>query len=106
MMDDKEAREWARKVVQDSMPHIKDAENFCSIVTDGYLSDPLCATQFGMALFMDKPIILMVKVGTPIPKRLEKVADGIVYFQDDKDFENASMRVKAILDKIEAEKNQ
>ena len=96
-----EAREWARKVVESSGKKISESENFCSIVTDGYLQDPLCATQFGMALFMDKPIVLMVKVGTKIPSRIEKIADGIIYFHDEHDLKNASERFKAILDKIE-----
>lgn len=99
-----EMREWAKKVVAHSAPHIAESENFCSIVTDGYLADPLCATQFGMALFMDKPIILIVKVGTKIPKRMEKVADGIVYFHDENDLKNASERFKAVWDKIQAGK--
>lgn len=106
MNDEEETRAWAQKVVSNSLPGISDSENFCSIVTDNYLKDPLCATQFGMALFMDKPIILMIKVGTKLPKRLEKVADGIVYFHDDADLKNASVRFKAILDKLDAEKKK
>ncbi len=96
-----EAREWARKVVERSGQKINESGSFCSIVTDSYLNDPLCATQFGMALFMDKPIVLMVKVGTKIPARLEKIADGIIYFHDEHDLKNASERFRAILDKIE-----
>lgn len=103
-MNEEETRAWAQKVVDKSLPGIADSANFCSIVTDKFLQDPYCATQMGMALFMDKPIVLMVKVGTKIPSRLEKLADGIVYFQDDADLKNASVRLTAILDKIEAEK--
>lgn len=101
-----EIKAWAKKVVDHSRPAIEGSENFCSIVTDGYLNDPLCATQFGMAMFMDKPIVLMVRVGTKIPKRLEKIADGIVYFHDEKDLKNASKRLRAILDRLDAEKKK
>lgn len=103
MNNEQEVRELAKKVVDYSKPPMEDSENFCSIVTDNYLKNPLCATQFGMAVFMDKPIILMVKTGTKLPKHIEKVADGIVYFQDENDLRNASKRFKAILDKLEAE---
>ena len=105
-MDDTEARNWAQKVVDFSRRGIEESENFCSIVTEGYLSDPLCATQLGMAIMSDKPIILMVKVGTKIPKHFEKIASGIIYFQDQNDFPKAAKRMEAILKKIESERDK
>lgn len=105
-MQKEEAEEWARRVVEGSRPQMADSTNFCSIVTDDYLKNPLCATQFGMAIFMDKPIILMVKVGTKLPKRIERVADGIIYFHDEKDLKNATVRLKAIMDKLDAQKKK
>lgn len=99
-----EVKAFARKVVEHSRPPMENSENFCAIVTENYLSDPQCATQMGMAIFMDKPIVLMVRIGTKIPKNLEKIAAGIVYFHDKSDIKNAQLRLKAIMDKIEKEK--
>lgn len=106
MDERKDLKDWAHKVVEKSRPGIAESESFCSIVTENFLDDPVCATELGMAIFMDKPIILMVKTGTKLPKHLEKVADGVVYFQDKNDLANASVRFKAILDKLEADKKQ
>lgn len=101
---DKE-KAWAQEVVDNARSGMEDSANFCSIVTDGYLNDPICATQLGMAIMMDKPIILMVKVGTKLPKHLEKVSDGIIYFHDEHDLKNASARFKAILDRLDKAKD-
>lgn len=82
-----EAKEWARKVVERNLEGIKESATFASIVSDKFLEDPYCATQMGMAIFMDKPIILVVKAGTKLPTRLERIADKVIWFDGEADLE-------------------
>lgn len=41
--------------------------------------DVKLAVEIGLGLMLDKPIILVVPYGTKVSKRMERVADAIVY---------------------------
>lgn len=68
---------------KDIAKQMQTSHVFASFVTKNFLKDVLCAFQVGMAVFTDKPIILIAVNGQKIPPRLEKIADKIIYYDGD-----------------------
>lgn len=64
---------------------IGKSDIFISIVTQSYLDSPYCAMQLGLAIILDKPIRLLVKEGTKLPKSLEKICERIEYYSNPDD---------------------
>lgn len=84
--------EWAKNVVENSGKKIAKSDVFCSIFTNDYMKDPQCALELGISLLMDKPIVLVVKEGTSIPKRLKQIAECIEFFKGADDIGLATER--------------
>jgi hypothetical protein len=60
---------------------LKDSRLFLCLFTENYETDPICALQLGIAVLLDKPICLLVPRGTSIPKHVERLAEGIEYYE-------------------------
>lgn len=56
---------------------------FFSLFTPNFLTDNVCALQLGVAIMLNKPIVLLVRQGTHIPEKVKKVSDYIEYFESD-----------------------
>lgn len=51
------------------------------------------ASMIGLAVALDKPIILMCPAGVPVPDKLARVVDRFVEYVDDKDARTFSFQV-------------
>lgn len=71
-----------------------DSSAVCiSLFTDDYKKGADSLLQFAIALMMDKPILLLVKKGTVIPKKVQQVADRIEFFETPDDLYGATKRL-------------
>lgn len=78
-IDEPEARAWARRVLDEVVPMIDGSSVFVSLVPREEV-DIKFAVETGLALMMDKPIIVVIQPGMPLPSKLQAVADAIVEF--------------------------
>jgi hypothetical protein len=71
--------EYAKHVLDEIVPMMRDSAVVCSLVPEGE-ADVKFAVELGMALMLDKPIVLLVHSGVPVPARLARAADEIVEY--------------------------
>ena len=59
------------------------------------VKEPLPLLQLGMAIMLDKPIVLLVRRGAKVPNHLKKIAMSIEYIKDDsqKEIERATIAI-------------
>lgn len=91
-IDDPEAQEWVKHVLDELVPKLKASSVTVSLVPDGP-SDVKFAVELGMSIMLDKPIILAVRPGVQIPDHLRRVADEIVDFSNPANLAEAINRV-------------
>jgi hypothetical protein len=72
------------KYLKTNVEKLSNSHAYLGIVTPNFLEDTICAFQLGLAVMMDKPIILIVDEGTEISGKLKSIADE-VYYVDMKD---------------------
>jgi len=75
--------EYGEFVKTHVLPEIKNSDAVVTIVPEKELVDPKIATELGAAIFLDKPIFLVVLPGREIPPKLEKIADAILVLETD-----------------------
>lgn len=56
---------------------ISESKVYLAIVTKDFLKNPMCAYQLGLAIFMDKPIMLICDKDVQLPPKLVKIATMI-----------------------------
>jgi hypothetical protein len=83
-------QEWAKRL-KENVEKIGSSEIFLSML-NGKFDDPLMLMQMGIAVYMDKPIYLLVNRGTKIPENLRKMAAGIEVV----DYDNMDQMTAAI----------
>jgi hypothetical protein len=64
---------------------------------DETITDPQVLIQLGMALVLDKPLLITVRPGTPLSRKVRMVADEIVEL--DLSTEQAKAQSRAAMDK-------
>ena len=77
--DDPEWQAYARHVIDELVPMIEQSAVTCSLVPSGE-PDVKFAIELGLSIMLDKPVVLLVPSGTPVPAHLARVADEIVEF--------------------------
>lgn len=87
---------WLKHAAKESGDRIKSSNVFLSLVTPNYEADPLAALQLGIAVLLDKPIILVVEKGTQISDNLRRLAKDAEYF-DPKNKGSLEEAVKSLL---------
>lgn len=98
-----EMRAWAQSALDDLVPKMLNASVIVSLVPAGP-SDIKFAVETGMALMLDKPIILMVGPGSRVPAKLALVADAIMEYGDMRDpsmKERVMAEVEAVMERRE-----
>lgn len=53
---------------------IEKSDVYLSIFTDSFKSDERCMFELGLAIMLDKPLLLVVFDGTEVPENLMKIA--------------------------------
>lgn len=75
--EDPEWLAYAERVIDKLVPMIRDSAINVSLVPTGG-ADVKFATELGLSIMMDKPIIAVVPPGTKVPANLVKVAVEII----------------------------
>jgi hypothetical protein len=75
--EDPRAQEWRERANRELLPKIKGSA-FVVSVNPGEDPDAKIAVETGMAILLDKPIILFSPPGRYIPQKLRQVADAII----------------------------
>lgn len=79
---------------------LSSSQVYLALITNNFLKDSKCATEIGLAVLLDKPIILVVKEGTKLPENLKKVAKKIEYFKGPDDI---GLVTKKVIETIKEE---
>lgn len=85
--------EWMKKVIEASSKKISERELFCSILSPNYIENPQCALELGLAILMDKPIVILAQENQNIPTILKKVAFAIETYKGPDDMQQAMDRL-------------
>jgi hypothetical protein len=101
-MEDPEAREWARRVLDDLVPMIRGSAATVSILPGpGSEADVKFAVELGLSIMLGKPIILAVPAGRRVPAKLVQVADEIVELPSEaEEFAAAQERLQAAIARV------
>ena len=95
--NDPEAQAWIADVEDNMVPRMEASGAVVSIQTGK--ADVKLAVELGMALLLDKPLILAVTPGSKVPERLARAADDIIEF-DMSQPEATAQRVSEAMDRI------
>lgn len=75
--NDPEARKWLREALTEMVPKMEGSAVVVSMVPQTEW-DIKYAVELGAAVMMDKPIISVVRPGTPISAKLALISDHII----------------------------
>lgn len=97
MSDDKKVDDWINRVAESSGPRIRESKVFMSIVTEQALKDinPQMALELGLALLMDKPLVLVTDNEAKVPKSLARMA-GLIQRIDMEDENSKAKGARAL----------
>ena len=85
------------KFVEGTAKQMGDSAMCLSLFTEDYKKGIDSMLQFSIAIMLDKPLFLLVKKGTVIPPKVQKIADGIEFFEDTPvDIDRAARKLLAL----------
>lgn len=107
MKPDDLLKKWALEVTKKSGPRIEEATVFTALATKNFMKNPQCALELGLAVLMDKPIILIADHNEKLPENLIKIARAIqrVDLENPEDMRKAAEAVANLADQVEIETN-
>lgn len=77
--DDPSFQEWSEGVISEMLPKMRESAVVASIIPESpSSSDVKLWVETGAALFLGKPLVLIVTGDTVVPDKLARVADEIV----------------------------
>jgi hypothetical protein len=85
--------EYLRKAAEGTFEKLSESAVFIALFTKAYMESPITLLQLGMAVVLDKPILLVVKRGTSIPDNVRRLARAIEEYDTDDDFQFAAERL-------------
>lgn len=96
-MTDDEINRMLRRAVERSAPMIQNSRVFLALYTPSFHENPRAALELGLAVMMDKPIIVLTPVGNLVSDSLTRLAAAVeTYNPDDKaSFDAAAQRALA-----------
>lgn len=81
---EKELADWMKAVAEKSGRKIQESEVFLSLVSKNFLENPQCALELGLAILMDKPILVLAEEHLMLPENLKKIAKIVSRFDPEK----------------------
>jgi len=82
-LNEQELERWARAITRG----VSESAAFCNIWNEKMrtdpLADPMPLLQLGYAMFLDKPIVILLPQGAELPEHLARAADRIIAFDPD-----------------------
>lgn len=105
MKIDAATKKWLKANVDANAPAMESSTAFVSIFTKDYYKDPSCALQIGLAVLMDKPIIIIADERETVPLHLVKIARVIerINIDDPKAMQRASLSIGRVAEEIKKE---
>ncbi len=76
---------FPKQWMEDTNEKIRGSACFLSIFTKNYMDDPAALIQLAICMMQDKPLLLIVPDGTPIPAKIKKAADMIEFFKTEEE---------------------
>lgn len=77
--DDPGFREFAEHVLKETLPNMKESAMFMTIAPlKEEMADVRQAVEIGMAIMLDKPLIVIVPPGRHIAQKLVRIADHVI----------------------------
>lgn len=89
------SEKWLREEVRRNLPRIQDSAIFLALFTNNYEKDALAVLQFGLAVLLGKPIILVMPRGTKLPENVRRLAKGIGEYDS---IEDAALVTRRLLE--------
>ena len=74
---DPEWKRWEAHVRDELVPMIRGSALSVSLVPEGP-PDIKWAVELGLSIMLEKPIVLIVRPGTKVPRKLRQLADGVI----------------------------
>jgi nucleoside 2-deoxyribosyltransferase len=74
--------QWVQAVRTKLIPQLERSDVVVSLVPADGEGDVKYAVELGLSVLMDKPIIAIIRPGTPVANKLVLVADRILELQD------------------------
>ena len=94
-----EEMKWLNETVERNRKGMEQTGIFVGLM-GGTKPEQVQVIQFGLAIFKEDPIYLLVEEGHKLPRHLRKVADGIAYF-DPKDPEGMQKAMEQLRPDLE-----
>jgi hypothetical protein len=88
--------EALRQVVREHAKHLASAEWFVVGYDEDLIEQPIALLQMGLAIYLDKPIVVIVPIGIKIPMNLRRLALRIVEYDpaDPSTMSDALVRIR------------
>lgn len=94
----KEFEAFVRHTLDTMLPNMQASEVVVSLLPTKDKADVKAAVELGFALMLDKPIIVFANNDQPIPARLAKIADRIIYGDMKNDLESMVGELRMYID--------
>ncbi len=78
-------RRYAKHFLKNVRPEIARSSYFVAIAPQGTCADVQMATEIGMAIMLDKPLIVIAPEGRHVAERLLRIADHVIVGNADTD---------------------
>jgi hypothetical protein len=69
---------WVKDVDEELYPRLSRSNAFISLCPVTGKPDAKFCVELGMAIMLDKPVIVVVAPGSVLPKKLNRVADRVI----------------------------
>lgn len=106
--DNKELKDWLKSAVAATGDKIEESDSFASIFTSNYKESPMCALQLGIAILLDKPLVIIADHKEKIPKHLTKIA-GLIHrvdLNDPKSMQGAGLAIQEFTKQLDIEEEK
>lgn len=88
-------RQYARHFIKNVLPQVRSSSYFIAIApVSGTEADVKMATEVGMCILLDKPLIVFAPEGRPVAERLLRIADHVIRGDMDSPLGMAEMQAK------------
>lgn len=98
---DEKDKQNLQRIVNKSAPLIVQSGIFASLLSKGWHKDPVPVLQLGLAMLLDKPIVIIALDDEPVPENIRKVAIAVER-ANTKDPESIERAARIVLDKAAA----
>lgn len=85
--------DFLREAAERTFEKLTDSQCFVALFSEAYQRDPVALLQLGMAVVLDKPILLLVKQGVHIPENVRRLARAIEEYNTPDDAALATERL-------------